>query len=67
MGIWKPVELHITKGISLNYPLVITDKLSDDLKTAKLSIMVEVTNYLNKKVCGILMVKIPTINNILIV
>jgi len=67
MGIWKPVVLHITKGISLNYPLVITDKLSDDLKKAKLNIMVEVTNYLSNKVSGVLMVKIPTIDNIMIV
>lgn len=46
MGIWKPVLLHITKGISLNNPLVITSNLTEDYSSADIDILVEFTNNL---------------------
>lgn len=47
MGIWKPVELHITKLASLHYPLVNTINLASDYSWAELDILIEVKNHIN--------------------
>jgi len=40
MGLWKPVFLHITKGISLSHPMVLTTNLAQDYSSADLDIMI---------------------------
>lgn len=61
MGLWKPVFLHVTKGISMNHPMVVTSNLAENYTSADLDILIEITNHLPKLVAGTLVIAMPTI------
>lgn len=61
MGLWKPVFLHMTKGISLSHPMVLTTNLAKDYSSADLNIMIQVTNHLPKMVAGTLIIGLPSL------
>ena len=62
MGLWKPVYVHITKGISIHYPLIQTVFLAEDYSEADLDIMIEVTNERGYPITGTVVASLPTIS-----
>ncbi|MGO9481645.1 MAG: glycosyl hydrolase 2 galactose-binding domain-containing protein [Candidatus Kryptoniota bacterium] len=52
MGLWRPVELHITGDVSLGFPFVATDVDTPSLSRAKLTVSAEVTNMTHRKITG---------------
>ena len=63
MGLWKPVYVHVTKGISIHYPAVVTSYLAEDYSEADLDVMVEVSNPRNYSISGTILVSLPTISD----
>lgn len=57
MGIFRPVWIDINGGVGVRRPFVVT-QLSDDIKTARLTASVEVTNYESVDLLGETVLKI---------
>lgn len=61
MGLWKPAFLHVTRGISMSHPMVVTSNLAENYSSADLDILIEITNHLPKLVAGSVVVGLPSI------
>ncbi|MCL5035061.1 MAG: beta galactosidase jelly roll domain-containing protein [Bacteroidetes bacterium] len=54
MGLWRPVELHISGDVSMEYPFVATKVDTATLKKACLTVSTELTNKTDHEVTGTL-------------
>jgi exo-1,4-beta-D-glucosaminidase len=61
MGIWRNVKLLISGDVSINYPFIQSKINPETLKSAELTILVELLNNSNKDVSGILIGEIEKI------
>ncbi|HEY9166532.1 MAG TPA: sugar-binding domain-containing protein [Candidatus Kryptonia bacterium] len=61
MGLWRPVELHITGDVAIENPFVAPEVDTTTLKEAELTVSAELKNMSDHNVTGVLEGKIGTI------
>ncbi len=54
MGLWRPVKIHISGDVSMEYPFVATKVDTATLKKAWLTVSTQLTNNLDRRVAGTL-------------
>ncbi len=52
MGLWRPVEIHMSGNVSIQYPFVATKVDTATLKKAELTVSAELTNNTSHEVTG---------------
>ncbi len=62
MGLWRPVELHISGDVAMAFPFVATKVDTATLKEAELTVSAELTNNLDREATGTLEGKIGKIS-----